>query len=425
MITNSSGSPIKEHTFDDSFLFFGSTGLIGSLTLKNFLDVNLYYCSTQELQAKLDKPSSQGIYNFTLNKTFYCLNRQFDADVGPKNDGYVAESRGTQTKQLIYGKQPFFLRNNSSSSPPESQSSNISLMNKTFEEDGIITIRSTFDTYEKTVEYRMKKRKYELEFKSNENKILSITLQFFIIEIVIADSSKWGELLPHIFCGESKLVPNNGRKSYRQSPLPEMNLILNMVCTLGSNSNKAEKSRATRYYVDYNLTFQLVKKFVTCEGKRLVIITTFNNELISHLFPYFKTKSKLEYDLQNRIVPKLTQLIIVRPGPLIGSHVKETRTSLTLERSSYFPKQLLLYKRLCWEYKKMLFREIRQVGIKTKASEIIAKTMYHKPGSWLLGYCIPASKVALVVAMKAVEPSTNSANFTPQFITSEQIDHMV
>lgn len=73
----------------------------------------------------------------------------------------------------------------------------------------------------------------------------------------------------------------------------------------------------------------------------------------------------------------------------------------------------------------MLFREIRQVGIKTKASEIIAKTMYHKPGSWLLGYCIPASKVALVVAMKAVEPSTNSANFTPQFITSEQIDHMV
>lgn len=426
MITNSNLASVKEARFNDSFLFFGSTGLIGSMALENLLNVDLYLYNTQDLQRRVDG-SAQNTRNFNFDKIVYCMNRRFNTTETPHKNEHIANNSRIQKKQITLGKETYFLRNSTSSSPPQSQSTNISLTNDALQENGVITVSSNIHTYGTSFIYRLSKRKHQLEFHSGGGKIVSIVFQFYHVEIVYPESSEWGDLMPLIFNGNHKLTPDNAKKSFFQGPLPSLEQISTMVCTLGSNANRARKSELSRSYVDYHLTFQLVKNFAVSNGKRLVIVTSFNNSVIRHIFPYFKTKSKLESDLQEKIVPELAHLTIVRPGPLIGTHPKPktNEKTLVLRKSSYFPMQLLLCKKFCWDYKKSLLADINRIGLKTKASELIARAMYRKPGSWLLGYCIPASKTALVVSMRAIEPVTDHLAKSCEIITSEQLDYIV
>lgn len=423
MITTSSTALSNGQQFSDHVLFFGSTGLIGSLTLQELLKVNLYLCNEQDLQLKLNSCNCSDTRHFILNKNFYCINRRLsDENYTYKND-YVFEK--LKTKPLTYNGDEYVLQSNTSSSPPASQSSNASLINNLSQQDGKITIGPTVDTYEVTLDYRLRKQSYQLEYRSKEKRILLITFHFTVIQLVFADSARWGELLSCIFSGEVQLTPSIGYDNSEKLILPHLDKVPTMICTLGSNSTRAKRGKTSRYFVDYKLSFQLVQNFTSCEGKRLIIITTFNNTLISHIFPYFKTKSKLERDLQEKLTPKLQRIIVLRPGPLVGKHGNQNERNVVLYKSPNFARQLLLYKKFCLDYKHALLKEIHKIGFKTKVAEVIARNMYRKPGSWILGYCIPATKTAFATAYMAVDSMSWDEKCSFEIITSEQIDNMI
>lgn len=406
----------KNQTFSDHILLFGSTGLIGSLTLEELLNVELYLDKGNDLQFKLEPFENSDINHFTLNKFFYCINRKLNNEKRLVTNEYLVE-RCKATPLLFRGEQ-YYLHNNTSATPPASQSSNPSLGNNILEEEGRIHLTQTVDHRNVTLDFRQTRRSYQLEYLSTDLKNLLITFHFTTIQLIFEDSTRWADLLPSIFSGEVKLIPKES--SQISQVLPHLDEVKTMICTLGTNSSGKRHSNYDRYFVDYHLTFQIVQNFTSCDDKRLVIITSFNNSLISLVFPYFKTKYQLENDLQTKLVPALKQIVVLRPGPLVGNHANPDDRDLRLRYSPSFGEQLKNYKEWCWEYKKSLIKEIRKIGFKTKASELVAKAMYRKPGSSVLGYCVPASKTAYATAYMATNPTMGDL----RIVSSKEIDHL-
>ncbi|CAR28293.1 hypothetical protein ZYGR_0R00260 [Zygosaccharomyces rouxii] len=406
----------KHQSFQDHILLFGSTGLIGSLTLEELLKVELYLDAGNDLQSKLELYENSDINHFTLNKFFYCVNRKLNNEKRSPGNEYLMER--CKATPLVFRGQDYYLHNNTSATPPASQSSNPSLGNNVFEEDGTIQLTKTVDNRSVTLRFRQTRKSYQLEYISKDLKNLLITFHFTIVQLVFEDSTRWADLLPSIFSGEVELVPE---ESNHTSPrLPHLDQVKTMICTLGPNSSSTKHSHYDRYFVEYQLTFQIVQNFASCEDKRLVIMTSFNNSLVSHIFPYFKAKYQLENDLQNKVAPALAQLVVLRPGPIVGNHVNLNDRDLRLRYSPSLCEQLKHYKEWCWEYKKSFVKEIRKIGFKTKASELVAKAMYRKPGSSVLGYCVPASKAAYATAYMATNPTLGEL----RIVTSKEIDHL-
>lgn len=406
-------------TFHDHLLIFGSTGLIGSLTLEELLKVELYLDHGKDLQLKLSSFDDPNVNHFTLNKYFYCVNRQLSNEKRSHTNEYLMER--CKASPLIYMNQEYFLNSNTSSSPPASQSSNPSLGNNVFEEDGKIHNIPSVDNCLRALDYRINKRSYQLEYISRNHQSLLITFHFTVVQLILEDSTKWAELLPNIFSNEIKLSSESETfEDHVQLTLPHLNQVETMICTLGANASSYNQNNHSRYFVDYHLTFQIAKTFACCEGKRLVIITSFNNPIISHIFPYFRTKCQLENDLQNNLTPALKQIVFLRPGPLVGHHANPEERNARLRYSPTFTGQLKHYREWCWEYKKSLAKEIRKIGLRTKASELVAGAMYRKPGSTALGYCVPASKTAYATAYMATNPTTGAM----RIVTSKEIDHL-
>ncbi|GAV54702.1 hypothetical protein ZYGR_0AS00240 [Zygosaccharomyces rouxii] len=406
----------KNQSFNDHILLFGSTGLIGSLTLEELLKVELYLDAGNDLQSKLKVHESSDFNHFTLNKFFYCINRKLNNEKRSPTNEYLMER--CKATPLIFRGQQYYLHNNTSATPPASQSSNPSLGNNVFEEDGTIYLTQTVDNRRVTLSFRQTRQSYQLEYLSKDLKNLLITFHFTIVQLVFEDSTRWADLLPSIFSKEVELTPKES--NHAPLKLPHLDEVKTMICTLGTNSSSAKHNNYDRYFVDYHLTFQIAQNFTNCEGKRLVIITSFNNSLISHIFPYFKTKYQLENDLQNKLTPALGQIVVLRPGPLVGNHANLDDRDLRLRYSPSLGEQLKNYREWCWEYKKSFVKEIRKIGFKTKASELVARAMYRKPGSSVLGYCVPASKTAYATAYMATKPILGEL----RIVTSKEIDYL-
>lgn len=406
----------KNQSFNDHILLFGSTGLIGSLTLEELLRVELYLDTGKDLQSKLKSFEDSDINHFTLNKFFFCINRKLNNEKRSPTNEYLMER--CKATPLVFRRRQYYLHNNTSATPPASQSSNPSLGNNVFEEDGTIHLTKTVDNRDVIIKFRETRQSYQLEYLSRDLKSLLITFHFTIVQLVFEDSMRWADLLPNIFSGNVEL--NSEESSHELLKLPHLDEIKTMICTLGTNSSSTKHSNYDRYFVDYHLSFQIVQNFTSCEGKRLVIITSFNNSLISHIFPYFRTKYQLENDLQNKLTPALSQIAVLRPGPLVGNHANSDDVDLRLRYSPSLSEQLRNYKEWCWEYKKSFVKEIRKIGFKTKASELVARAMYRKPGSSVLGYCVPASKTAYATAYMATNPILGEL----RIVTSKEIDHL-
>ncbi|QLL33381.1 hypothetical protein HG536_0E02920 [Torulaspora globosa] len=405
--------------FTDHLLLFGSTGLVGSLTLNELRKINFHLNNSQDIQQKLDSCQRPEVVNFRFDKFIYCINRKIKQFCNA-GDGQFTETHGFQI--LKYNKKEYSLSKIKKLPPGVSTVSDKSPIGDDLSISKTISIKG--DYIEEILNFCIDKQRYQVDYVSDSAERISLTFNIYAIQIASPDSRKWTGLLPLIFsgCVNIKSKAANGIMETRLPPLDE---IPTMICALGSSSSGHPNKTVDRNYADHELTFQLVRVFNNCERKRLVIITTFNNVLISRIFPYFRTKSKLEYDLQYKLSPRLGQLVLLRPGPLVGDHTDLKERRVTVKHSSNLLKQILYYKKCCFQCKLLLFKECRRTGFRTKASEIIAKSMYRKPGSWILGYCLPASKVAHTAALKAVEPPADGTKHLVEIITSEEMDNSV
>lgn len=402
--------------YNDHFLFFGSSGLIGSLTLKELLKVELYLGNPENIQKRLNTCEHLNLSNFRFNKLIYCINRKIGyKNILLDNEQYL---KADKLAPISFNKADYRFEKITSICPSVERHSNQSLINNVSDESGTLYIHN--NSAGNVLKYHRSMQTYQVEYKSENSKKLLITFNFVILQIACPDSSKWCELLPDIFSG-SVALRSEAEPDGTTNKLPPLDEIPTMICTLGAGSRQ---SKAKRHYVDYELTFKLVQSFNNCEGKRLVIVTTFNNILIRHLLPYFRTKSKLETDLQHKLKPRLGKLVVLRPGPLVGEHGRPLTKNLTIGHSTNMLKQILYYKEYCFQCKLALFKEFRRIGFRTRASELIARTMYRKPGSWMLGYCIPATKAAYVAASKATDEASDEVSDPVEIITSEQMDHI-
>lgn len=394
--------------FNDHFLFFGSSGLIGSLTLTELLKVDLYLGNSKNIERILNSCEHLTLSNFRFNKLIYCVNRKIGKrNLPPVNEQCLDKGK---TAPIQFRGETYRFEKITSLCPPSSDIS---------DESGILYIHN--NSAGNVLRYRRDILTFQLDYRSENSKKLLITFNFVVMQIACPDSSKWSELLPDIFSG-CVALRSNAEPDVIGNNLPPLDEIPTMICTLGAGSRQ---SKAKRHYVDYDLAFKLAQSFNNCEGKRLVIVTTFNNILIRHILPYFRTKSKLETDLQHKLKPRLGKLVVLRPGPLVGNHGAFQRQSVTIGHSTNMLKQILYYKEYCFQCKLALFKEFRRIGFRTRASELVAKTMYRKPGSWMLGYCIPAAKAAYAAAFKAVDLLPDDSNDSVEIITSEQMDQMV
>lgn len=402
---------------NDHILFFGSSGLVGSLTLKELLKLNLYLDGSTNIQKRFEGSNRLNLTSFRFNKFIYCINRRISSqDYSFDNEQSFENCKPVPVK---LNNVDYYFEKFTPLSRPAGKCPGKSEADETHGKSGAFYVYN--NSAGNLLKYHKTVREYRVDYRSECSKTLSITFNFVLLQIAFLDSSKWNELLPAIFSGSVAVRSEVGCQS-TNSKLPPLDEIPTMICTLGAGGRQ---SKAKRHYVDYDLTFNLAQTFNNREGKRLIVVTTFNNRLIRHVLPYFRTKSKLEYDLQHRLKPRLKKLIVLRPGPLVGEHGSPHTKNLTIGHSGNALRQMLYYKQYCFQCKIALFREFRRTGFRTKASELIAKTMYRKPGSWVLGYCIPATKTAYVAAFKAVIESAEDNVESVEIITSEQMDQMV
>lgn len=415
MATNTNGTILIKQ-FTDHLLLFGSTGLVGSLTLKELRRIDFQLSNTLDIQQKIDSCEHLEVANFRFDKFIYCINRNKKQLCYENNEQFME----TQNVGAIrYNGKDYSFDRIKRLTPGDPVVYEKPATGSGNHMPGSIKIRE--DCIDEILDFRVDQQRYQVEYVSDTFEKIHLMFNINVVQITSPDSRKWSALLPLLFsgCVDSRSRAADGLVDIRLPPLDE---IPTMICALGSNSSNKS---ASRNYVDHELTVQLVKAFNNCERKRLVIVTTFNNVLISHIFPYFRTKSKLEYDLQYKLAPRLRHLVLLRPGPLVGDHADMQEKRVTTNNSSNMLKQVLYYKQCCFHCKLLLFKECRRTGFKTKASEIIAKSMYRKPGSWILGYCIPARKVAHIAALKAIEPPAEGTKHLVEMITSEEMDRMV
>lgn len=401
--------------FTDHLLLFGSTGLVGSLILKELKRVDFHLTNSQDIQNKIDSCGHPEITDFRFDKFVYCITRRV------KKSCHLEDEQAIETG----GVPPLRYKNQDYSfDRVEILSSECSTVLRDDKPREFRTMIIKEDCVEEAFNFHIDQYRYQASYVAKNLEKLQIAFSINVVQISHTDSRKWSGLLPFIFSG----CVNMGfgaANSPAQIRLPPLDEIPTMVCALGFKSAGAKKSKVNRHFVDHELTLQIAKVFNNCENKKLVIVTTFNNVLISHIFPYFRTKSKLEYDLQYSLSPRFGRLVLLRPGPMVGEHADMRERRVKPNSSRNLLKQGLYYKQCCFHCKVLLFKECRRTGLKTMASELIANTMYRRPGSWILGYCLPASKVAYTAALKAVEPPINGTKHLVEIVTSQEMDRLV
>ncbi|AMD19735.1 HCL416Wp [Eremothecium sinecaudum] len=341
----------------ENYVILGSTGLTGSMVLQGFMSPWVGASLTED----------------TVTRTYWCFNRnkkslEINLDKLPQ----------TWTAIIEYSGEQHILRKN-----------DVVIRQHIVEQGKLGHVECHWDQYD-----------WGLVLPTGEVKNIVIN----VVQLIESDSNKWCETFTNLFTGARKLLDD-------RTPiyLPSVDQISTLVSTLGSSSWESRKEKTTRSFVDYTLNLQLAKAFAPDATKstlkHMVIVTSFNNLALGVISPYFRTKQKLENDLTHE-VPGLTHLTILRPGPLVGQHGKQLSLLPTAPEGCsiiyrcYFWKKNAVKARINW------LSQVRDVGPSKKVSEIVARATYHLPGNWLVGYSIPAAKVARVATQEALAKRT-------------------
>ncbi|KAH3688489.1 hypothetical protein WICPIJ_000527 [Wickerhamomyces pijperi] len=116
------------------------------------------------------------------------------------------------------------------------------------------------------------------------------------------------------------------------------------------------KGFANQKQIDLDLNMELIKAAQVKKASKVIIVTSFNNALISRIFPYFSLKKTIENSILSL---NYSSTLILRPGPLVGD-----RTCLKSD-----------------------------VSFASKLSSEIAAWTYNTPCSSLLGFSIKDDEV--------------------------------
>ena len=418
-LENTSGSLSREKTFEKNILLFGSTGLTGSLVFEYLLDPCFYLNSAVELRELLLEAIEEGLENVTIKTCLYCFNRK----IGEPLDKYLKSPSANSFGPFCFNGSQYHY--NKGTCVPLDIDQDIETSNDaTF--DGFLYYKDKGKnvTGKNPIsgEYYGKEYMYYLEYMSAEGNLLKLNFIFNHIQLIIKNSFSWPSVIPIIFSDEVEAISFREKMPLKRY-FPLLSDIKTMISTIGTTTNRNKISNTTYNDIDYHLNVDLVKAFSNTDDKSVIIVTSFNNTIISTVSPYFKIKMKLESTLANAITPPLKTLTILRPGPLVGRHsdIYPTHDSI-LKNSSLF-ERALLHKRAFLQNMECFVDDIRTGGMSIKASEIVARTFYRIPGSKLLGYCIPAQKVAYAISIAAVDKYLHEEPLT-RVVTSEEMDNM-
>ncbi|SCV05027.1 LANO_0G16886g1_1 [Lachancea nothofagi CBS 11611] len=261
---------------------------------------------------------------------------------------------------------------------------------------------------------------------------LTVDLKINVVSLIEKDSSKWPESLRTLF-REEPTAASVVTKKLEQTIVwnfPPLRQVGTIISAMGSTSFQERKTKISRRFVDYELNMLMVQIFSESKmhgiEKKAVVITSFNNLFLSSTSEYFNTKLNLEQDLATN-VPGLDKLVILRPGPLVGSH---THTVANPDSQSVKPSfvpttvfNIYRFKKSCVEHKLKFIKDVSNFGVRLKLSEICARLAYQRSCSPLLGYVVPAYKVAYAAAVRSIY-SPDRASFV-ELIKSDQIEKMV
>lgn len=132
----------------------------------------------------------------------------------------------------------------------------------------------------------------------------------------------------------------------------DIDVIFSSLSTTRGAANGLKNQRK----IDLDLNMELMKAARTKNATKVIIVTSFNNALISRIFPYFSLKRTIEDSILCLDYPRT---LILRPGPLVGN-----RATLT-----------------------------DNISFASKLSSGIASWTYNTPCSSLLGFSIKAKEV--------------------------------
>ncbi|CAI4057216.1 hypothetical protein SUVZ_02G4290 [Saccharomyces uvarum] len=407
------------NTFTDSILIFGSSGLAGKGTLENLLDINFYIKNVSDLQDKLDS-LTEIKKNVVLNKHIFCINRKSVTE----KKSFIKTIDYVNMKSIIWKGGRYYLRSSGENETKRETCNSNTFCYDDFEE-GIIR-NSMYKEKKGTFSfaYNRKQFSYALHYACGKDESFGIKYNFTVTQLVIPQSESWPRLLPQVFSGTQKLerFDVDSRDYVPDKSLPALDSIGTMVCALGSTSTRVRKSQVPNSFVDYHLSFNLAQEFTNTTDKKLVVITSFNNDFLSRTFEYFRIKAKLENDLEEALPNKLKELIILRPGPMCGQHGNPVHVEMDIQECPTLSERLFYYPRYILKYKQQCISEVRKVGLRTRLSEVIASSIYRMPGSALLGYSVPVSKVSYVASLMATEKKSKEAGPKVEVINSYQID---
>lgn len=414
----------------NNYLILGSSGLTGNLTLENLIQPWIYLETTNFLQ-------NQIVYNSDIfdkvidpenNKkelhiiqNFWCFNRKMVKCIIPTD---VEDINEDWESLLIYDSKVFICRKEDIIiKPPEKKYG-------TLNTEGIEFCHNEFNFILSFKENCRDLNQEKVYMIGKPNNIVAF-FKFNVFQLLIPQSNQWSKIFQNLFIGCSRLLTAVDGSTTTIN-IPPVSDISTMISTLGTNSIKAKRDGISRFYVDHDLNLNMAQLFAPNERnsdvkKRIVIVTSFNNIPLSFASPYFHCKLKVEQDLKLK-VPGITELVILRPGPLIGNHCKPSHLSAPPDTTNKFLEpciRMYYYKKNLLEFKHQFVTQCKEIGIKTRLSELIAQISYRKPGSWLIGYSLPVEKLAFITAINGLLPSSKSDQLQITIIKSEEIDKIL
>lgn len=176
-----------------------------------------------------------------------------------------------------------------------------------------------------------------------------------------------------------------------------------IISCLGSTANTSKKSGIPRDWVDNTLNVNILSRVLEEKDLRsylsqYIIITSFNNFLLSTMLPYFRTKATVETRIQELLIGSNASLTILQPGPLIGCHgPKSAFISPAQDDDVLLLSEIINYKKAVFQHYMTRIQEWKKVGLKTRASELIANASYRMPGASIIGYPVKSSDCANLI----------------------------
>ncbi|SCU91467.1 LAME_0E12618g1_1 [Lachancea meyersii CBS 8951] len=440
---------LSKHRTVDNAVVLGSTGLTGSLIIANLTQPWIYLSSTNEVQRKVDalcspieKPEKNSHFfkrpkaplcnvltrkkTVEIIKNLFCFTRK---PLATGSAGSLGEHNSAWEHSLAYkGSKLLCKSENFHCDEPVESVGFLELPNH--QEQNL----------DAAIEVQVQQYCYRLTYENLQDThgescrhTLIIELKINVVTLIEKDSFKWPKLFSTLF-GEEPTAASVVTKKLEQTILwtfPPIKQIGTILSALGFTSFQERASKISRGFVDHDLNMQMIQIFSQSKAvsvkKKAIVITSFNNYFLSSTCEYFRIKLSLEQDLATKVTG-LDKLIILRPGPLVGSHSQAKNThepSLQSPKPAFVPKTFFaIYrlKRSCLEHKVRFVRDLSKFGLKTKLSEICAKIAYQRCCSPLIGYVVPAYKVAYVVAINSLF-SGDSDSFV-EVIKSDQIDKL-